>query len=211
MSISFRTFGSSLSSLYSKLSSRRKPAAVEDEPSEHDQAESSLARAARIKPIFRSLYNGLASHCGPTAGDNDPEDCQEVIASDLEWWFHGPPGCDYMMRMLTGQLAPDQSVIRFEPRSIEAVGDCVIAEGWEGNVYWVHVWTVREDHGLVVITQFREYFNTWLTVKYVTGGGYPLPAGSDHRRTPSPERITLWRSQPADLYKRSLPGLVLAI
>ncbi|CAI0423997.1 unnamed protein product [Linum tenue] len=224
-SISFKAFGSSLSSIFSKLSSRRilftsdennkQQAAAAAESSSllgHDPAESCQARAARTKSIVRSLYKALAH-----AASFLPEDCQQVIASDLEWWFHGPPGCDYMMRMLTGQLAAtsDQSSstnFRFEPRSVEAIGDCVIAEGWEGEVYWVHVWTLREDHGLVVITQFREYFNTWLTVKDVTGRP-PVSAGHGHRRTPSPERekLTLWRSRPADLYKRSLPGLVLAI
>ncbi|CAN0891912.1 Wound-induced protein 1 [Linum grandiflorum] len=97
-----------------------------------------------------------------------------------------------MMRMLTGQSTP---------RSIEVVRDqCVIAEGWEGEkVYWVHVWSVRDG----VITQFREYFNTWLTVRDVTPP--PLPAAAAR------EKITLWKSRPGDLFKRSLPGLVLAI
>ncbi|CAN0891911.1 Wound-induced protein 1 [Linum grandiflorum] len=102
-----------------------------------------------------------------------------------------------MMRMLTGQST--RVPFRFEPRSIEVVRDqCVIAEGWEGEkVYWVHVWSVRDG----VITQFREYFNTWLTVRDVTPP--PLPAAR--------EKITLWKSRPGDLFKRSLPGLVLAI
>ncbi|OMO84911.1 Wound-induced protein, Wun1 [Corchorus capsularis] len=51
----------------------------------------------------------------------------KVVASDLEWWFHGPPRCQHMMRMLTGESS--HSEFRFEPRSIEVVGDCVIAEG----------------------------------------------------------------------------------
>ncbi|KAL8517140.1 hypothetical protein ACS0TY_015380 [Phlomoides rotata] len=63
--------------------------------------------------------------------------------------------------MLTGKSSP--SDFKFRPRSINSIDDeCVIVEGWEGDqVYWVHVWTLKDG----VITMFREYFNTWLTVK----------------------------------------------
>ncbi|CAN0891913.1 Wound-induced protein 1 [Linum grandiflorum] len=118
-----------------------------------------------------------------------------------------------MMRMLT---AADSGRVpfRFEPRSIEVVRDqCVIAEGWEGEkVYWVHVWSVRDG----VITQFREYFNTWLTVRDVTPPPLPAAAAAEEEissvsTSPEREKITLWKSRPGDLFKRSLPGLVLAI
>ncbi|KAJ6315963.1 hypothetical protein OIU78_019275 [Salix suchowensis] len=91
-----------------------------------------------------------------------------------------------------------QTHSKFEPRCIEVVGDCVIAEGWEGaQVYWVHVWTLKDN----VITQFREYFNTWLTVKDISPHGWEIRH----------ENHTLWRSHPGDLFKRSLPGLILGI
>ncbi|KAL8517139.1 hypothetical protein ACS0TY_015379 [Phlomoides rotata] len=63
--------------------------------------------------------------------------------------------------MLTGKSSP--SDFKFRPRSSNSIDDeCVIVEGWEGDqVYWVHVWTLKDG----VITMFREYFNTWLTVK----------------------------------------------
>lgn len=120
-----------------------------------------------------------------------------MLASDLEWWFHGPPQCQHMMRVLTGETTLDNNGFRFEPRSVTAIGDCVIAEGWEGKAYWVHVWTVRNG----LITQFREYFNTWLVVRDLRP-----PRWED-----SKDSMTLWQSQPRDLYHRSLPGLVLTI
>ncbi|KAK3444916.1 hypothetical protein EUGRSUZ_A00640, partial [Eucalyptus grandis] len=121
----------------------------------------------------------------------------KLLASDLEWWFHGPPHCQHMMRVLTGQS--DYSEFTFHPRSTTAMGDdCVIAEAWEGaQAYWVHVWTLK--NGLVA--QFREYFNTWLTVREVS-----LP-----RRKAARASHTLWQSQPRDCFDRSLPGLLLAI
>ncbi|XVE76644.1 hypothetical protein DITRI_Ditri12bG0190100 [Diplodiscus trichospermus] len=140
------------------------------------------------KAIVDKLYKALAN--------GDTSTLVKLLASDLEWWFHGPPRCHHMMRMLTGETSHTE--FRFEPRSIEVVGDCVIAEGWEGaQVYWVHVWTLKDG----LITQFREYFNTWLTVRDVKPPGWEIKHDSH----------TVWQSQPRDLARRSLPGLVLAI
>ncbi|XP_044481174.1 wound-induced protein 1-like [Mangifera indica] len=139
--------------------------------------------------IVQSLYRAL--------DDGDMDAVSKLLASDLEWWFHGPPKCQHMMRVLTGELSL-QATFRFEPRSIEMVGDSVIAEGWEGaKAYWVHVWTVKDG----LITQFREYFNTWLTVRDLR------PPRCEVRRV----NHTLWQSQPRDLVRRSLPGVLLAI
>lgn len=121
----------------------------------------------------------------------------KLVASDLEWWFHGPPHCQHMMRVLTGET-PHNKGFKFEPRRVSALGECVIAEGWEGKAYWVHVWMLKNG----VITQFREYFNTWLVVRDLRAAGW-----EDHRQ----DGLPLWQSQPRDLYRRSLPGLVLAI
>ncbi|GJS48907.1 wound-induced protein 1-like protein [Tanacetum coccineum] len=138
--------------------------------------------------IVKALYKALAA--------GDTKNVSEILASDLEWWFHGPQNCHHMMRMLTGEALHTE--FTFEPRSITTIGDeMVIAEGYEGaNVYWVHVWALNKD-GL--ITRFREYFNTWLTVKEL------------RVRPVKENRSTVWRSQPRDLFRRSLPGLMLAI
>ncbi|KAK8489159.1 hypothetical protein V6N13_015140 [Hibiscus sabdariffa] len=135
------------------------------------------------KTVVDTLYKAL------THGDTST--VVKLLTSELEWWFHGPPRCHHMMRMLTGESSHTE--FRFE-----VVGECVIAEGWEGaQVYWIHVWTLKD--GLII--QFREYFNTWLTVRDVKAAGWDI----EH------ERCTLWQSQPRDLARRSLPGLLLAI
>ncbi|KAG2686112.1 hypothetical protein I3843_10G153900 [Carya illinoinensis] len=158
--------------------------------------ESSLILESNLEPemqinkaIVEELYKALSQ--GQT------ETVAGLLASDLEWWFHGPPKCQHMMRVLTGVSCCNE--FTFEPRSISAIGDdCVIVEGWEGaQAYWVHVWSLKDG----LITQFREYFNTWLTVKDMR------PWEFGHEINDS----TLWQSQPRDLYERSLPGLMLAI
>ncbi|XP_027337620.1 senescence associated gene 20-like [Abrus precatorius] len=141
------------------------------------------------KATVEALYKALL-------GQGQMEMVTNMLASDLEWWFHGPPQCHHMMRVLTGEIEHNKG-FRFEPRSVTAIGECVITEGWEGQAYWVHVWTVKNG----LITQFREYFNTWLVVRDLRPPGWQ----SKH------DNITLWQSQPRDLYSRSLPGLVLAI
>ncbi|GMN23490.1 hypothetical protein TIFTF001_000153 [Ficus carica] len=46
------------------------------------------------RKTVKEFYKALAS--------NDTETISRVVASDLEWWFHGPPHCQHMMRALTG-------------------------------------------------------------------------------------------------------------
>jgi ketosteroid isomerase-like protein len=142
------------------------------------------------KSIVEILYKALL-------GQGTMEMVAKLLASDLEYWFHGPPKCQHMMKVLTGETDHKKG-FKFEPRSVTSIGDCVITEGWEGQAYWVHVWTLKNG----LITQFREYFNTWLVVRDLR----PLK-WQDHKQ----DSMTLWRSQPRDLYRRSLPGLVLAI
>ncbi|KAK1398125.1 Wound-induced protein, Wun1 [Heracleum sosnowskyi] len=140
------------------------------------------------KATVDGLYKALAS--------GDTKRVAAIVGNDIEWWFHGPPKCHHMMRVLTGESSYNE--FKFEPRSITAVGDRIIVEGYEGaSVYWVHVWTVNNG----AVTQFREYFNTWLTVKELR----PLSRMVRHHGS------TLWRSQPRDLFKRSLPALMLAM
>lgn len=137
------------------------------------------------------LYGSLAQGDTSTAAG--------LLAEDLEWWFHGPPGCQHMMKVLTGEC-PIVG-FRFAPRSIATAADMVFAEGWEGeHVYWVHVWTVQDG----VITQFREYFNTWLTVKDLRR---PQMCGTNKLGGPT----LVWQSEPQEDGQRSLPGLILAI
>lgn len=155
--------------------------------SKNTQNESNIA-------MVQDFYNAL------TKGDG--ECVTKHLASDLEWWFHGPPQCQHMRRVLTGESATPE--FQFEPRSIMTLDeDRVIAEGWEGtHSYWVHVWTLKGG----LITQFREYFNTWLTVKDLR------PHKSGWKIRPVNQKETLWQSQMFGRSgTRSMPGLVLAI
>ncbi|KAG8096335.1 hypothetical protein GUJ93_ZPchr0013g35196 [Zizania palustris] len=101
------------------------------------------------KFLVLRLYEALNS--------GDARRAQELLAPDLEWWFHGPPAHQHMMRLLTG-ADHGRARFLFSPRSVDAFGSTVIAEGGydASQLYWVHPWTVGPDG---VITQLREYFN----------------------------------------------------
>uniref|UniRef100_A0A0D9VT17 Wound-induced protein 1 n=1 Tax=Leersia perrieri TaxID=77586 RepID=A0A0D9VT17_9ORYZ len=149
------------------------------------------------KFLVLGLYEAL------NAGD--ARRAQELLAPDLEWWFHGPPAHQHMMRLLTGEA----SSFVFSPRSVDAFGSTVIAEGTTDdtrNLYWVHAWTVGPDG---VITQLREYFNTDLTVTRLSAISAASPAPAPATTSSKPK--CLWQSRRADRAHKSLPGLVLAI
>lgn len=155
------------------------------------------------------LYEAL--HAG------DARRAQELLAPDLEWWFHGPPARQHMMRLLTG-AENAAAGFAFAPRSVEAFGATVIAEGADDarQLYWVHAWTVGPDG---VITQLREYFNTDLTVTLLSAASStrnaaaiaaaPKQEASSSSSSSGPQ--CLWQSRRADRAHKSLPGLVLAI
>ncbi|WMV33624.1 hypothetical protein MTR67_027009, partial [Solanum verrucosum] len=86
-----------------------------------------ILEETRNKGVVLALYEALSSR--------DVDKVQKLLASDLEWWFHGPPSHQFLMRILTG-CDPDRSIT------------------------WVHAWTVNDG----IITHVREYFNTSLTV-----------------------------------------------
>ena len=170
----------------------------------------------------------------------DARRAQELLAPDLEWWFHGPPTRQHMMRLLTGADQRDKNHgggggFVFSPRSVDAFGSTVIAEGDADDarhLYWVHAWTVGPDG---VITQLREYFNTDLTVTLLSGSGaasstkkadiagapskqQDAASASSSSAPPSAASSSaaagpkcLWQSRRADSAQKSLPGLVLAI
>ncbi|KAL2899997.1 Senescence associated gene 20 [Bienertia sinuspersici] len=147
------------------------------------------------KAIVEDLYNALAK--------GDGENVSKHLASDMEWWFHGPPQCQHMRKVLTGESAYFE--FRFEPQSITTIDEeRVISEGWEGaHSYWVHVWTLKGGQ----ITQIREYFNTWLIVRDLRPRNHGWKIG------PMKGKGNLWQSQMSGLTSsgRSMPGLVLAI
>jgi hypothetical protein len=71
-----------------------------------------------------------------------------------------------MRRLLTGE-AMGSAAFRFAPVQVVEVGGAgndgwVVAEGWgREHDYWVNTWCFRAG----VITSFREYFNTSVTVR----------------------------------------------
>ncbi|CAN6306939.1 unnamed protein product [Urochloa humidicola] len=127
-----------------------------------------------------------------------------------------------MMRLLTGTTAAGSVGFAFSPRSVDAFGSTVIAEGADDarQLYWVHAWTVGPDG---VITQLREYFNTDLTVTLLSSAAAIAAAppkkdaasssSTSSAATPSSSAgpKCLWQSRRADRGHKSLPGLVLAI
>ncbi|CAL9040745.1 unnamed protein product [Musa banksii] len=144
------------------------------------------------KEVVESLYEALSR--------DDAAAAAALMAEDVEWWFHGPRRCQYMRRLLTGEAGHRD--FRFRPRRVAEVGGWVVAEGWEGkHAYWVHAWVVEGG----VITRFREYFNTAVTVQELR----PAEAGMDSVARGGGSAV--WQSEARAHLGRSLPGLVLAI
>ncbi|RZC91770.1 hypothetical protein C5167_027846 [Papaver somniferum] len=169
----------------------------------------------------------------------DIETIQLLLASDIEWWYHGPPAHQYMMRFLTGtgsnnssntgsrtssassvsssdglEDIEDSSSFLFVPSSITALDSLVIVEGCDFGrlVSWVHVWTVSEDNGIV--TQVREYFNTSLTIarfEHNWNSNTNEPSSSRKSRTSPLVNSVVWESKLSSTIGISVPGLLLAI
>ncbi|RWR81256.1 putative Senescence associated protein 20 [Cinnamomum micranthum f. kanehirae] len=160
-----------------------------------------LARLEEEEPknqgVVQALYEALSSQ--------DVETVHRLLAPDIEWWFHGPPSHQHMMRLLTG-LSSDVP-FNFEPSSISVFGSTVVVEGHEPthDVFWVHAWTVTDG----VITQVREYFNTSLTVTCVDKD--PSPSISPSPSSSASSFPSLWKSTLIENTDNSMPGLVLAI
>ncbi|XP_050122990.1 uncharacterized protein LOC126600469 [Malus sylvestris] len=103
-------------------------------------------------PIFRvvlALYDVLSSR--------DVDTVLQIVALDLEWWFHGPPTHQFLMRLLTD--SPNES-FQLIPQSITSFGPPVLVESCDRDcsISWVHTWTVvhsiLEFH--LISRRFRE-------------------------------------------------------
>lgn len=149
--------------------------------------------------VVLALYEALRSR--------DVDKVQKLLASDLEWWFHGPPSHQFLMRILTGTANSDHHFFQFIPQSIDAFGSTVLVEGYDRDrsITWVHAWTVIDG----IIIQVREYFNTSLTVTRLENNKRPSSDFSSiaaARHCPS-----LWESSLPNRIGKSVPGLVLAL
>ncbi|CAK9173485.1 unnamed protein product, partial [Ilex paraguariensis] len=148
--------------------------------------------------VVLALYEALSSR--------DVDTVHKLLASDLEWWFHGPPSDQFMMRLLTGTATPDDS-FDFVPQSVAIFGSTVLVEGYDydRSIYWVHAWTVTDG----IITQVREYFNTSLTVTRL--GNTDESSSSKFSSITSLHCPSVWESSVSNRIGKSMPGLVLAI
>ncbi|CAN0909853.1 Wound-induced protein 1, partial [Linum grandiflorum] len=166
---------------------------------------------SKNREVVLSLYEALSCR--------DVHTVTKILAHDLEWWFHGPPSHQFMMRLLTGADNNNSNreikAFEFVPKSIASFGSIVIAEGCdsERDIYWIHAWTVTDG----IITQVREYFNTSLTVTRLSSSKYNINGGGGGIRSKSKSSTaeitrvhcpSIWESS---LSKKSVPGLVLAI
>ncbi|KAL7253496.1 hypothetical protein ACSBR1_007933 [Camellia fascicularis] len=151
--------------------------------------------------VVHALYEALTSR--------DVDTVHKLLASDLEWWFHGPPSHQFMMRLLTGTATSDIASFDFVPHSVTAFGSTVLVEGCDHNcsISWVHAWTVTDG----IITQVREYFNTSLTVTRLANTGKSSPSDFPSSSITSLHCPSVWESSLSDRVGKSVPGLVLAI
>ncbi|KAG6578463.1 Wound-induced protein 1, partial [Cucurbita argyrosperma subsp. sororia] len=146
--------------------------------------------------VVLALYEALSSRNVNTV--------HQILAPDLEWWFHGPPSHQFLMRLLTGASSDGQS-FQFVPQSITSFGPTVLVEGCDPSrsISWIHAWTVTDG----IITQVREYFNSSLTV---TRLGDPTDSPSSSASSPY-HCPSIWESSLSNQVGKSVPGLVLAI
>ncbi|KAI3974696.1 hypothetical protein MKX01_004425 [Papaver californicum] len=188
------------------------------------------------KKELREASNGRTIRALYEAFDGrDVETIQRLLASDIEWWYHGPPAHQYMMQFLTGTSSNSCTASRtssassssssdediedsfsFVPSSITPCGSLVIVEGCDLSrlVSWVHVWTVSDDDNGIV-TQLREYFNTSLTITRFENNWNSKTNQSSSSSKPSRNfplaNSAVWESKLSSTVGKSVPGLLLAI
>ncbi|XP_061351764.1 senescence associated gene 20-like, partial [Gastrolobium bilobum] len=155
---------------------------------EHEDADSSNQR------LVLTLYDALSSL--------DSDTVVTILAPHLDWWFHGPPSHQFLMRLLTGH----SSSFRFVPQSLTSFGPTVLVEGCDTSlsISWVHAWTVTNG----VITHLREYLNTSLTVTRIADSSDITAAAET---SPSLHCPSVWESTVSDRVGKSVPGLILTI
>jgi hypothetical protein len=73
-----------------------------------------------IQLVVLALYDALST-C-------DVATVHQIVATDLEWWFHGPPSHQFFMRLLTGSATASASSFTIIPQPITSFGPTVLAE-----------------------------------------------------------------------------------
>ncbi|KAI4315991.1 hypothetical protein L6164_024011 [Bauhinia variegata] len=85
-----------------------------------------LAKNNQNVRIVTKLYKALKSE--------DSNALHSLLASDLDWWFHGPPcHLHHLLRLLTGTGSSSEAndSVVFDPDLILGFGSVVIAEGYD--------------------------------------------------------------------------------
>ncbi|XP_004490683.1 senescence associated gene 20-like [Cicer arietinum] len=150
------------------------------------------------KKLVTDLYKALVT--------KDTNTMQNLLASDLEWWFHGPPcHSHYLVSYLT--CSSSSSKKSLVPNIIIGFGSVIVAEGFdeENKVWWVHAWSICNG----IITEVREYVNTSLTVTKLGNLHFPMS-----QSVVSKEDVVgstcrcIWQSKLCD---ESVPGLILTV
>jgi hypothetical protein len=141
--------------------------------------------------LVRKLYESISKENIATL--------KSCLSSELDWWYHGPPGHQHMKFLLTG-ITRCKSYI-FNPNEIWTIGNRVFVEGpgKAPNGSWVHIWTIKDNLCVVL----REYSNTAIMVTNVT------PSINEQLETHDVPYI--WQSRLARIRDMNKPGIVLAI
>ncbi|CAM8961330.1 unnamed protein product [Rhodiola kirilowii] len=153
--------------------------------------------------VVKALYDALSS--------KDIVQVHKLLAPHIDWWYHGPPNHQHLMRLLTGSSHRGDPY-NFVPLSVTAFGSMVVVEGHDEDrsITWVHAWTV-DDYG--IIRNVREYLNTWVTVTRLDAASDSSAESSPTSSSSSTSSTTsscqsVWESQHS---KTDVPCLLLAI
>ena len=171
-----------------------------------DHCTKSLDQEERNIKVVTTLYEAFNNN------NNNYQSVHLLLAPYLEWWYHGPPRHQHIVkRLLTGASSPSELSFPLLPLSLVAFGSTVVAEGCEeggGAVSWVHAWTLSADG---IITHVREYYNTSVTVTRLGHVAAEDPSSPEIRSQPGGDSKCqrVWQSTLCD--ESSVPGLVLAL
>ncbi|XP_048552649.1 uncharacterized protein LOC125532772 [Triticum urartu] len=106
------------------VSDRRSGRKPREELANLDQLEGGFA-SMRGHGTEEQRNKFLVLHIYKALNNRDHATVHSLLASDLEWWFHGPPAHQHMMRLLTGNepgAATATTASRARPRSPGADG-----------------------------------------------------------------------------------------
>jgi len=158
----------------------------------------SLAKISRAQEesdnsiLIKKLYEAISK--------DDIVNLKSCMSSELDWWYHGPPGHQHMKFLLTGITRCKTYV--FNPNEIWVIGNRVFVEGpgKTPNGSWVHIWTIKDN----LCMALREYSNTAIMVTNIA-------RSLDEKNKNHQDIPYIWQSRLARIRDMNKPGIVLAI